>query len=346
METEALKEQTLTTEASLMGAFEITSPGLITLKQVPLPLPAADEVRIKMEGCGLCASNLPVWEGREWFTYPVEPGKPGHEGWGVIDALGSDVRGYSVGDRVAAITYNAFAEYDITKASNLIKLPAELDGVPFPAEPLGCAMNIFERSDIRAGQTVAIVGIGFLGAMLVQLAHKAGARVIALSRKKSALELAERLGADEVIPLDDHWQIIEKVKQLTGESFCERVIEATGKQWPLDLAAELTGIRGKLIIAGYHQDGMRQVNMQLWNWRGMDVINAHERDPEEYLKGMRNAVEAVRDGRLEPQQLFTHVFPAAELQQAFELHQQNPEGFIKALITFNLKVNERNINSQ
>jgi NADPH2:quinone reductase len=74
--------------------------------------------------------------------------------------------------------------------------------------------------------------------------------------------------------------------------------------------------------------------MQLWNWRGIDVINAHERDPEEYLKGMRNAVAAVMDGRLDPQPLFTHVFPAAELQQAFELHHANPEGFTKALITF------------
>jgi threonine dehydrogenase-like Zn-dependent dehydrogenase len=328
------ERETIETEVLLMDALEITAPKTITIKQVPLPVPAAGEVRIKMAGCGLCASNLPVWEGREWFTYPIEAGKPGHEGWGTIDAIGENVSGFVKGERVAAITYNAFAAYDVTDAANVIKLPAELNDIPFPAEPLGCAMNIFERSDIHAGQTVAIVGIGFLGAMLVQLAHHAGAKVIAISRKKSALELAKQLGADEVIALDDHWQIIEKVKQLTSENFCERVIEATGKQWPLDLAAELTAIRGKLIIAGYHQDGMRQVNMQLWNWRGLDVINAHERDPAEYLKGMRNAVEAVKDGRLNPQQLFTHIFKAENLQQAFELHHQNPENFMKALITF------------
>jgi len=334
MEIGVEEKNTIRTEAPVMDALEITAPKTITLKQVPLPEPASDEVRIKMEGCGICASNLPVWEGREWFSYPIQAGNPGHEGWGRIDALGAEVTGFQKGERVAAITYNAFAAYDITKASNLIKLPEALEGVPFPAEPLGCAMNIFERSDIKAGQTVAIVGIGFLGAMLVQLAHQAGARVIALSRKHSALELATELGADEVIAMDDHYQIIEQVKQLTKENFCERVIEATGKQWPLDLAAELTGIRGKLIIAGYHQDGMRQVNMQLWNWRGMDVINAHERDPEEYLKGMRKAVDAVVEGRLTPQRLFTHVFKAEDLQQAFETHKENPEGFIKALITF------------
>jgi threonine dehydrogenase-like Zn-dependent dehydrogenase len=334
MKPEIEEINTVSNNKSYMDALEITAPKTITVKQVPLPEPGPDEVRIKMEGCGLCASNLPVWEGREWFQYPIQAGNPGHEGWGRIDALGTAVNGFSIGERVAAITYNAFAPYDLSKASNLIKLPAELDGVPFPGEPLGCAMNIFERSDIRAGQTVAILGIGFLGAMLIQLAHHAGAKVIALSRKQSSLDLARKLGADEVITMDDHWQIIEKVKQLTSENFCERVIEATGKQWPLDLAAELTAIRGKLVIAGYHQDGSRQVNMQLWNWRGIDVINAHERDPEEYLKGMRNAVAAVMEGRLDPQPLFTHVFPATELQQAFELHHANPEGFTKALITF------------
>jgi len=60
---------------------------------------------------------------------------------------------------------------------------AALDGLPFPGEPLGCAMNIFRRSGIRRGDTVAIIGIGFLGALLVQLAAGAGARVIAISRR-------------------------------------------------------------------------------------------------------------------------------------------------------------------
>ncbi len=93
--------------------------------------------------------------------------------------------------------------------------------------------------------------------------------------------------------MDDHWKIIDRVKQLTGGQLCDRVIEVVGEQWPLDLAAELTRERGRLIIAGYHQEGPRQVNMQLWNWRGLDVINAHERDPKVYLEGIRLAVDAV-----------------------------------------------------
>jgi hypothetical protein len=110
------------------------------------------------------------------------------------------------------------------------------------------------------------------------------------------------------------------VKELTGGAFCDRVIEAVGKQWPLDLSAELTRERGRLIIAGYHQDGPRQVNMQLWNWRGLDVINAHERDPEVYLAGIRAAVAAVTSGRLDPRPLYTHVYPARAARRGPRRH--------------------------
>lgn len=119
-------------------------------------------------------------------------------------------------------------------------------------EPLGCAMNIFRRSGIEPGQTVAIVGIGFLGALLTRLATASGARVVAISRRPFSLDVATSMGAAETIPMQDHWQIVERVKTLTHGTFCDRVIEAVGRQWPLDLAAELTRERGRLVIAGYH----------------------------------------------------------------------------------------------
>jgi threonine dehydrogenase-like Zn-dependent dehydrogenase len=122
------------------------------------------------------------------------------------------------------------------------------------------------------------------------------------------------------------------VKELTGGAFCDRVIEAVGKQWPLDLAAELTRERGRLIIAGYHQDGPRQVNMWLWNWRGLDVINAHERDPKAYKRGIREAVDAVASGRLDPAPLYTHTYPLDRLADALDATRDRPDGFLKALV--------------
>ena len=315
-----------------MQAAVVTAPGQVEIQTVEVPAPGAGQVRIRLEGCGLCASNIPVWEGREWFSYPQEPGNLGHEGWGTVDAVGTGVTSLAVGDRVAGLTYRSYAEYDLAAADQLVKLPAALAGQPFPGEPLGCAINIFKRSDIRAGQTVAIVGIGFLGALLVQLAKHAGARVIALSQRDYSLDVARQCGADEVIRLDDHYRIIEDVKQLTSGQFCERVIECTGKEWPLNLAGELCAERGRLIIAGFHQDGLRQVNVQLWNWRGLDVINAHERDPQVYLQGIREAIAAVAAGVLRPAALYTHHYALAELAAAFGQLTSRPDGFMKALI--------------
>jgi threonine dehydrogenase-like Zn-dependent dehydrogenase len=239
----------------------------------------------------------------------------------------------SVGDRVAALSYHSYAEYDVADANAIVRLPATLDGQPFPGEPLGCAMNIFRRSEITTGQTVGIVGIGFLGAVLTRLAANAGAQVIALSRRPFSLEVARRMGAAESILMDGHVSAIERVKVLTGSVLCDRVIEATGKQRPLDLAAELTRERGRLVIAGYHQDGPRQVNMQLWNWRGIDVINAHERSPQVYVRGIRDAVDVVVAGQLDPSSLYTHRFPLERLGDALDATRDRPDGFLKALVT-------------
>jgi threonine dehydrogenase-like Zn-dependent dehydrogenase len=320
--------------AQAMRAAIVTGPGQIEVRQVARPEPGPGQVRLRLEGCGVCASNLTPWAGPEWMQYPTEPGALGHEAWGFVDALGEGVEGLSVGDRVAALSYKSYAEYDIADAEAVVPLPEALAGQPFPGEPLGCAMNIFRRSEIEAGQTVAIIGIGFLGAILTKLATDAGARVIAISRRPFSLDLARRMGAAETIPMEDHNGIIETVKELTGGVFCDRVIEAVGKQWPLDLAGELTRERGKLIVAGYHQDGPRQVNMWLWNWRGIDVINAHERDPKIYMQGLREAVEAIESGRLDPSSLYTHTYPLDRLDEALNATRDRPDGFLKALVTY------------
>ncbi|MBR0665516.1 zinc-binding dehydrogenase [Roseomonas hellenica] len=317
-----------------MRAAVVVGPNQFRVDHVPIPEPGTGQVRLRLEGCGVCASNLTPWAGPEWMRFPTAPGELGHEAWGVVDALGEGVQGIAVGDRVAALTYRGYAEYDLADANAVLRLPDALAGQPFPGEPLGCAMNILDRCGIAAGHTVAIIGIGFLGAILTRLATDAGARVIAISRREFACDLARSMGAAATIRMDDHSRVIEQVKAQTDGALCSHVIEAVGKQWPLDLAAELTRERGRLIVAGYHQDGPRQVNMWLWNWRGLDVINAHERDPACYMQGMRQAVAAVGSGRLDPTPLYTHRFPLERLDEALDATRDRPDGFLKALVTF------------
>jgi threonine dehydrogenase-like Zn-dependent dehydrogenase len=131
-------------------------------------------------------------------------------------------------------------------------------------------------------------------------------------------QLCERRGAD-VVPIRRRTEV---------EGPFERVIEAAGTQTSLDRASALVGVRGRLVIAGYHQDGLRSVDMQSWNWRGLDVVNAHERDPLVYVDAMREGVDAGLD--LEP--LLTHRFPLERLADAFEAARTRPDGFVKAWV--------------
>jgi threonine dehydrogenase-like Zn-dependent dehydrogenase len=313
-------------------AARISSPRTIEIQRVP-PLQAGPgQVLVRLQGCGICASNLPVFEGREWFHYPLPPGQPGHEGWGEVAEVGAGVDGLEPGQPVAFLSERAFAEYDVADAGAVVPLPAGLAGRPFPGEPLACVMNILRRSELQPGETVAILGIGFLGALLTGLAAKLGARVLAISRRSFALEVARQQGAERTFSLEDSASVVSEVMALTRGEGCERVIECVGKQGPLDLAGELTRVRGRLVIAGYHQDGPRQVNMQQWNWRGIDVINAHERDPRIYTEGLREAVAAVEAGRLDPFPLLTHGFPLERLADALEITATRPDGFMKSWV--------------
>ncbi|HVW27140.1 MAG TPA: zinc-binding dehydrogenase [Polyangiaceae bacterium] len=315
-----------------MRAARIVAPGRAVVEDVPIPEPAEGQVRIRVAGCGVCASNLGPWEGLPWIRYPLEPGDGGHEAWGVVDALGPDVRGVEVGDRVAAISYRAYAEYDVAPANAVVGLPKELSDVPFPGEAYACAMNVFRRSAVIAGSTVAVVGVGFLGALVVRLAAAAGARVIAISRRASSLSLARRMGARDVVPFGPRGEVLRAVEELTNGELCDRVFELVGKQEPLDLAGELTKTHGTLVIGGYHQDGERKVNMQLWNWRGLDVINAHERELARYTEGIRLSTEALGKLHVDPAELATHAYPLERLGSALDATAGKPEGFVKAVV--------------
>ena len=313
-----------------MRALRIVSPRRVEIVDVRVAEPKPSQVRVRLEGCGVCGSDLALWQGHPWFKYPCAPGAPGHEGWGIIDLVGAAVTRFRPGDRVAFLSSKAYAEYDVADADAVVAAPS--NAAIFPGEALACAINAFERSAIEPGQTVAILGIGFMGALLTQLAACAGARVIAVSRRPFALAVARRCGAAEAVVLQDHESVTSRVMGLTGGNGCERVIEAAGAQETLDLASALIAVRGRLIIAGYHQDGSRVVNLQLWNWRGIDVINAHERDPLKYAEGMSAAAQAVSSGTLDPECLYTHSFTLESAAEAFAALETRPEGFLKGWI--------------
>ena len=281
------------TRTATMRASVVTAPREARLERAPLPEPAAGEAIVRVEGCGVCASSLPLWEGRPWFAYPLDAGAPGHEAWGRLDD----------GTRVAFLSEHGYAEWATAAEETLVPLPPELDGLPFPGEAFACAVNAVRRADIRRGARVVVVGLGFLGSTIAQLCERLGAELVAVRRTT----------AGEIAP-------------------AERVFECAGTQAALDRAAACVGTRGRLVIAGYHQDGPRTIDLQSWNWRGIDVVNAHERDPAVVVDGIREAARLAAAGELDVERLVTHRFPLERLGDAFEAARTRPPGFVKAWV--------------
>jgi len=275
-----------------MRAAVLTGPGRAIVERAPAPEPGPGEVLVRVEGCGVCGSSLPLWQGRPWFAYPGEPGAPGHEAWGRTDD----------GRRVTGLSLHGFAERTVMHEDELVELPPELDGIPFPGEALGCAVNVVRRAGVRAGEEVAIVGMGFLGTAAARICELRGAAVTPVRR-------GER--PDGPFP---------------------RVIEAAGTQEALDVASGLVAPNGLLAIAGFHQDGPRRIDLQSWNWRGLDVVNAHERDPQRVVAGIREAVSLAASKRLDVEPLVTHRFGLDGIGAAFEAASRRESGFLKAVV--------------
>jgi 2-desacetyl-2-hydroxyethyl bacteriochlorophyllide A dehydrogenase len=316
-----------------MRAAVLVSPRQFQLKELEVPEPASDEVRMKVEYCGICSSNLAPWKGAPWFSYPFPAGAPGHESVGIVEQLGAKVSDLEVGEHVSMLGNNGFAEYQLAKAKCVVPISSVHNEAPFLGEPLGCAINVFRRAQVRKGDWVAIVGTGFLGIILLQLSVEAGAKVIAISRRGSALRIAEKMGATAAVSSKNRADLLDVVRNATGQMLCNVVIEAGGAQETLDIASDLTGTRGRLVIAGYHQDGPRLVNMQEWNWRGIDVINAHEREEAVYVEGIRAAAQAVAGAKIQLDELVSHFFPLERIEEGFWTLERRPEGFIKGVVS-------------
>jgi threonine dehydrogenase-like Zn-dependent dehydrogenase len=315
------------------SAARLVAPRTFRLERATLAALGEHEVAVAVGGCGICGSNTPVGEGRPWFSYPLAPGQPGHEAWGLVDDIGAGVDGWRIGQPVALTHEAAFAERLHVHPDQLVALPPALDGVAFPGEAFGCCFNAARRAGFRPGQVVAVVGVGFIGAVLVRLAAHAGATVVAINRSAAPLELAARLGARHLVELGDVRQVQHAVDELTGEARCGVVVEAAGVQPTLDVAGAIVGVGGRLVIAGYHQDGTRTVDLQEWNWRGIDVVNAHERDRAVIRRGIADAAAAVEQGWLDPRCFVTHELAFAEIDAAMDLAAQRRRGLVKAVVT-------------
>ncbi len=309
-----------------MLAARLSAPHTVDVVNADLPTLEDGQALVKVLACGVCGSDLNAWKGVEGVEYPLADGAPGHEVWGELAALGSGAASTAPqpGTRVTGLVQRGYAGHALARADELVAVPPDFGDAIVLGEPLACAANVVRRARVGPEDRVAVVGFGYLAALIARLLFPAGGSWVAISRRAESRALAESLGADasygfESVP-DDLW-----------DSF-PVVIEVAGVQQTLDYATWLTAVGGRLVVAGYHADGPRTVNMQSWNWKGIDVINAHERRPEAYLRGLDDGLRAVREHRLDLSALITHRWPLAQLGEALDWAARRPPGYVKGVV--------------
>ena len=212
-------------------AIQVAKPGEFAAVMKPLVDPGPGQVRIRVEACGVCHSDAGTVEG----LFPIDwPRVPGHEVVGRIDALGTGAQGWAVGQRVGVgflagfcgycefcrngdlvncrnqgytgiHSDGGYAEVMIAKASGLVSIPDDLSSAA--AAPLLCAgittFSALRNSPAKAGDLVAVLGIGGLGHLAVQYARHMGFEVVAIARGIESAELAKKLGAHHYIDSAD-----------------------------------------------------------------------------------------------------------------------------------------------
>jgi threonine dehydrogenase-like Zn-dependent dehydrogenase len=308
----------------------LSAPQRIEVVDAPQPEPAPGEVLLRVASCGVCASELDMWEGKADIDYPRYPG---HEVSGTVERVGAGVEELWPGDAVGAwVTTRGFAEYVSVRAEHCFRAGA----VPLHlalAEPLACAVNAVELAAPALADDVLIVGAGFMGNLVQKLVQLKGPRrVIVADTRPDALALAARLGATRTVDVRSE-SLADAVRAETGGAGADVSFEVTGVQGGLLALADATRMSGKVAIVGFHQGGMRELPLGAWNWMAFEIVNAHFRDVDTILRGMRSGMRLLTSGRLALDELVTHRFGLDDVNEAFAVAVAKPAGFVKATVS-------------
>jgi len=303
------------------------------IEKLETPSVAPNECLIEVKACGVCHSELHQWEHKiEGLDYPRFIG---HEVAGIIKQVGSEVQKFKQNDRIAVwVDQKGYAEQISVQSDRIFPLSEEISFQEAMAEPLSCTTNGVSHAGIALGDTVALVGTGFMGLILLQQIKLRGPeQIIAIDIRDDMLVLAKKLGADLTInPEKENAE--EMIKKLTAGRGVDVCFEVGGSQNTLNLAASLCRMEGKLVIFGYHPGARTIDDLGYWNWMAFDIINAHFRDIHQILDGSSRGMKLLNKGAITLGPLITHTFYLEEINEAFATAIEKPKGFIKAVIVF------------
>ena len=329
---------------------QINEMGII---DAPKPSAGAGEVVLKVHDCGICGSDLHACQ----YGMGMPPGSiMGHEFCGEVHEIGASVRGFEMGQRVAALPFVAcgtcdrcrrgmeihctklrglglgqmpggYAEYVTCDASSLFKLPDNVSSREGAlVEPLSVGLHGVKRSGLEKGMTVIVMGAGPIGLATLTWAKGKGATVVVSELAAGRGELALKLGADVVVnPNEQKPQ--DKVREMTGHS-PELVFECIGVKGTLGSAVDMLGPRGQVVVVGVCMEPDQIQPIQcIMKEVSINFALAYERSDFD------ETIAALTTGKIKPQAMVTDIITVEQVPEMFAAL-RHPGARAKVLVEF------------
>jgi len=314
----------------------------LRLADRPVPEPGSGEALVRVQACGVCGSDLFLQDGGfgPGVRFPVVPG---HEAAGVVAAVGPGVAAVEPGDQVAVYYIDApadsiyalrgrpnigpsvvrmgvdvdgaFAEYVVRPVSTLIQVPAPVDppALAVLTDAVGTPYHALVKiAKLQPGETLAVFGIGGLGSNAVQIGRHVGARVVAISRSEEKLELARRLGADELVQAggDD---TVARARAACGGDGADVAIQCVGSPAVAEQAIELASFGGRVVVIGSSPEPFRARAVEIC-WKELALLGSRGFTADD----IREVVDLYLSGAIVTDHLTTRIRPLAEANDALD----------------------------
>ena len=340
-----------------MKAAKLYSFNDIRIEDIPIPEIGPGDAFIKTHACGICSGDV-----MPWYIEKKAPVVIGHEPTGEIVEVGKDVTSFKPGDRVfthhhapcltcrfckrgdyvqcetwknTRIIPGGISEYILIPKINLendtLSLPDTLsyeDGTLI--EPTACVVKALKRTGIRRGDTVLVIGLGFMGQLNVLLARKYGAgRIIGADMVQFRLQKAKELGADEVIDVSKD-NLTDALRNLTDGIMADVVVVGPNSADAMKQGIECVGAGGKVLFFTPAKPGERlTIEPNDLYFKDIDIVTSYSCGPTDTA----DALEIIESGIVSAEKLVTHRFPIEKTAEAFRLTAEAKDS-LKSVIVF------------
>jgi threonine dehydrogenase-like Zn-dependent dehydrogenase len=319
-----------------LKSARLIAPRRWELLDEPIPQPTPGTMLVHLQRTAICGTDKPAWIGLGG-TYPMEPGRSGHEGLGTVVACPSGQ--YAEGERVLLYGFDRglFQEYTLAHDDGgCIRLPAEGDvDVLLMSQLFGTVLHAFYKLGNIIGQDVVVIGQGSVGQMFNAALRNLGARhIIGVDPLAHRRALSPKMGATHTLEPGD--QLREQVLAITGE-LPHMVVEAVGLQATFHTAAELVRRSGTILYFGVpnKEEGRGVMSLDFLRMFGNETRIVTTVGPNPHAD-YAAALQWITEGRIDVRPMISHVLPHEQIQQAFEMVFEEPAAHesLKVVLSF------------